>query len=63
MRQSLDGGDDLASLVQNHEELGSEAAELMQPGVGSRRNSHGGGGSEAVAIQLEALREYVGQLP
>ena len=63
VRQSLDSGDDLASLVQNHEELGSEAAELMQPGVGSRRNSHGGGGSEAVAIQLEALREYVGQLP
>jgi argininosuccinate lyase len=62
VRQSLDSGDDLVSLVQTHEHLGSEAAELLQPGVGSRRNSHGGGGSEAVAAQLEALRERVGNL-
>ena len=62
VRESLDSGDDLVDLVQNHEELGSEAAELVRPGVPSRRNSHGGGGPGAVLVQLEVLRERVDDL-
>ncbi len=62
VRESLENGDDLVSLVTAHEDLGPDAAELLAPGVGSRRDSHGGAGPEAVLSQLEALRELVGNL-
>ena len=63
VRESLDGGEQLRELVGSHPDLGSEAAELLQPGVGwSQRNSHGGGGVVAVTEQLAALRERVDAL-
>ncbi|HAF68874.1 MAG TPA: argininosuccinate lyase [Acidimicrobiaceae bacterium] len=62
VRESLENGDDLVSLVAAHEDLGPDAAELLAPGVGSRRDSHGGAGPEAVLSQLKALRELVGNL-
>jgi len=62
VRESLESDGDLIALVEEHEDLGPEAGELLLPGVGSRRNSHGGAGSEAVAGQLEALRTRVGNL-
>ncbi len=62
VRESLENGDDLVSLVTAHEDLGPDAAELLAPGVGSRRDSHGGAGPEAVLSQLKALRELVGNL-
>ena len=62
VRESLESGDDLVTLVESHEDLGADAAQLLLPGIGSRRNSHGGAGSDAVSIQLEALRARVGDL-
>jgi argininosuccinate lyase len=62
VRESLESDGDLMALVEEHEDLGPEAGELLLPGIGSRRNSHGGAGSEAVAGQLEALRTRVGNL-
>ncbi|MEC8828284.1 MAG: argininosuccinate lyase [Actinomycetota bacterium] len=64
VRQSLAEGIELIDLVIGHGELGPQAAELLQPGIGrNRRNSHGGGGDVAVAAQLENLRQMVGALP
>ena len=64
MRQSLVDGTELFELVHAHDDLGPEAAELLQPGIGrNRRNSHGGSGAVAVAAQLNNLRELVDALP
>jgi argininosuccinate lyase len=63
VRQSLADGTELSELVQAHDDLGPEAAELLQPGIGrTRRNSHGGSGAVAVAAQLNDLRELVDAL-
>ena len=60
VRESLDSDAELTDLVNNHPDLGPEAAQLLQPGVGwARRNSHGGGGPEAVTEQLAALKAHV----
>ncbi|MDG2025303.1 MAG: argininosuccinate lyase [Actinomycetota bacterium] len=64
VRQSLADGTELFELVHAHDDLGPEAAELLQPGIGrNRRNSHGGSGAVAVAAQLNNLRELVDALP
>ena len=60
VRESLDSDTELTDLVESHPALGPEAAQLLQPGVGwARRNSHGGGGPEAVTEQLAALKAHV----
>ena len=60
VRESLDSDTELTDLVESHPALGPEAAQLLQPGVGwARRNSHGGGGPEAVTDQLAALKAHV----
>ncbi|HAE54910.1 MAG TPA: argininosuccinate lyase [Acidimicrobiaceae bacterium] len=60
VRESLDSDAELTDLVNNHPDLGPEAARLLQPGVGwARRNSHGAGGPEAVTEQLAALKAHV----
>ena len=60
VRRSLDGEGPLADLVTTDEHLGREAAALLEPGASvARRNTHGGGGPEAVAAQLDRLRHRV----
>ena len=60
VRESLDSDAELTDLVNNHPDLGPQAAQLLQAGVGwARRNSHGGGGPEAVTEQLAALKAHV----
>ena len=58
VRQSLDQGDDLRTLVEHHPQLGAEAAALLDPGVPVRmRTTRGGAGPEAVADQLDRFRQ------
>ncbi len=60
VRDSLERHVDLGELVEAHPQLGSEAAELLVPGVSvERRLSLGGSGTEAVKIQLESFRSMV----
>ena len=50
----------LAELVESHPALGTEAVELLQPGVAvTRRSSPGGAGPGPVAIQLGRFEEHV----
>lgn len=57
VRDSLERHVDLGELVEAHPQLGSEAAELLIPGVSvERRRSLGGSGVDAVKIQLESFR-------
>jgi argininosuccinate lyase len=57
VRRSVDGGDDLASLVVAEPSLGPEAARLLEPGVAvTRRTTPGGAGPGPVASQLESFR-------
>ncbi len=58
VRRALDGEASLAELVSADSRLGPVAAALLEPGVSfARRTTHGAGGPEAVAIQLERFRE------
>ena len=57
VRRSIDGGEDLASLVADEPSLGAEAAKLLEPGVAvTRRTTPGGAGPAPVASQLESFR-------
>ena len=57
VRRSVDGGDDLVSLVAADPSLGAEAAKLLEPGVAvTRRTTPGGAGPAPVAAQLESFR-------
>jgi argininosuccinate lyase len=57
VRRSVDGGEDLASLVAAEPSLGPEAAKLLEPGVAvTRRTTPGGAGPIPVASQLESFR-------
>ncbi len=60
VRDSLERHVDLGELVEAHPQLGTEAAELLVPGVSvERRRSLGGSGVEAVYVQLENFRSLV----
>jgi len=57
VREAVDGDRPLRHLVAEHPDLGPEAAALLAPGVPvSMRTTHGAGGHEAVAAQLERFR-------
>jgi argininosuccinate lyase len=56
VRSALAGEGSLGELVSAHPDLGAEAAQILEPGVGyARRRTHGAGGPDAVASQLERL--------
>ena len=53
VRQSVDADTPLADLVRADERLGAEGAAILEPGVAvTRRATAGGGGPDAVAVQL-----------
>jgi len=53
-REAAERGTDLAELVAGHPDLGPDAAEVLAPGEAARRRqTPGGAGSAAVAVQLE----------
>ncbi len=53
VRQSVEADTPLADLVRADERLGAEGAAILEPGVAvTRRATAGGGGPEAVAVQL-----------
>ena len=57
VRRALDGEGTLQDLVTTSPDLGSEAAELLEPGVSvTRRTTRGGGSPAAVADQIERFR-------
>ena len=57
VREALESGTPLADLVRADSRLGAEAAAILQPGVAvARRTTPGGGGPQAVAVQLERFR-------
>jgi hypothetical protein len=57
VRDSIQRGVPLAELVQAHPHLGTDALELLEPGVAvTRRTSPGGAGPKPVAVQLERFR-------
>ncbi len=57
VRAALAGEGTLPDLVAAHEDLGPEAAELMTPGASvANRTTHGGGGQESTAKELERFR-------
>ncbi|MEO8695196.1 MAG: argininosuccinate lyase [Acidimicrobiales bacterium] len=61
VRQSIDDGADLFALVEQHDELGADAAALLAPGVAvTRRTTPGGAGPLAVATQLERFAARLG---
>ena len=58
VRRSLAGEASLAELVAADERLGPDAAALLEPGASAaRRTTPGAGGPEAVAVQMERLRQ------
>ena len=58
VRTALDGDIALVELVRGHEDLGPEAAALLEPGVPvTQRTTRGGAGPAAVADQLGRFRE------
>jgi argininosuccinate lyase len=60
VQRSLAGGGTLVDLVAADERLGSEAADLVGPGVGVRmRRSPGAAGPDALPAQLEAFRSLL----
>jgi argininosuccinate lyase len=60
VRDSLERHVDLGELVEAHPQLGSQAAELLIPGVSvERRRTLGGSGTEAVRIQMESFRSLI----
>jgi argininosuccinate lyase len=57
VREALEGPRSLADLVEEHPALGPDALGLLEPGTSvHRRQTPGGGGSEAVALQLGEFR-------
>ncbi len=57
VRDSIQRGVPLAELVQAHPLLGSEAVDLLEPGVAvTRRTSPGGAGPRPVGVQMERFR-------
>ena len=62
VRESLEGRGDLADLVRAHPLLGPEAAALLEPGVAvTRRTTPGGGGPDAVAVQMGRFEDRLAQ--
>jgi argininosuccinate lyase len=60
VRESLESGTALADLVTTDSRLGPEGAAILEPGVAvTRRTTPGGGGPQAVAVQLERFRARV----
>ncbi|MEM8923684.1 MAG: argininosuccinate lyase [Actinomycetota bacterium] len=60
VRRSLADGIPLVDVAAEHELLGDDIRSLFEPGEGvRRRRSPGGGGPEAVAVQLEQLRARI----
>ena len=58
MRESISSGTPLADLVRADERLGAEGAAILEPGAAVRRRvTAGGGGPDAVAMQLGRFRE------
>jgi len=58
VRDSVQRGVPLAELVHSHPSLGSEALNLLEPGVAvTRRTSPGGAGPKPLAVQLEHFRQ------
>jgi argininosuccinate lyase len=63
VRTSLDGGADLASLVREHPDLGSEALAVLGPMRSIlRRQSPGGAGVESVRAQLARLEAQLAEI-
>ncbi len=61
VRKALAGEATLEVLVNGHDDLGSEAAALLRPGVSvTRRTTQGGGSAGAVAHQLDRFRALLG---
>ncbi|KAA0236535.1 MAG: argininosuccinate lyase [Actinobacteria bacterium] len=57
VREAVQGGTDLAELVERHPALGEDGVALLQPGVAvSRHTTPGGGGPGPVAIQMRRLQ-------
>ncbi len=57
VRSALAGAGSLPDLVAGHPDLGPEAAVIFEPGASARgRNTPGGGGPGAVAVQLERFK-------
>ena len=57
VRDALDGGSDLRSLVEQHPQLGPDAARLLDAGVPvTQRTTRGGAGPAVVGEQLERFR-------
>ena len=57
VREAVDGGGDLPSMVTSHPQLGPQAAALLAPGVAvTRRTTPGGAGPVPVARQVTRLR-------
>jgi argininosuccinate lyase len=57
VREAVDGDRSLRELVAEHPRLGADAAALIAPGVPVRmRTTHGAGGHDAVAAQVERFR-------
>ena len=63
VRRSLADGVPLAQLVEDHPDLGAEAAHLLGAGVAvTRRTTHGGAGPKPVEAQLQRFRAALGDL-
>ena len=61
VRRSVEGEDTFSDLVAASDELGAQAAQLLEPGVSvTRRNTHGGGSPSAVAEQIQRFRALLG---
>jgi argininosuccinate lyase len=57
VRESLAGGEPLATLVERHDRFGPDAAALVAPGVAvRRRTTPGGAGPAPVLVQIERFR-------
>jgi argininosuccinate lyase len=62
VRESLDEGADLESLVSAHPQLGADAAALLAPGVSvTRRTTPGGAGPGPLVAQLDRYRSRMEQ--
>jgi argininosuccinate lyase len=60
VRESLESGAALADLVRADHRLGAEGAAILEPGAAVRRRvTAGGGGPDAVAVQLDRFRERI----
>ncbi len=60
VREAIESDTPIADLVGQHEDLGPEAAALLEPGVAvTRRTTRGGAGPAPVAAQLARLRGRV----